>query len=120
VPKKRTILKAIEEHPDAQLLVLTSCTYDGLRYDLKPIIDAAHAHNIKVLIDEAWYSHARFHPDLRPTALEAGADYATQSAHKTLSAFSQAAFIHVNDPASTSTCSARTSTCIRRRARCTA
>jgi arginine decarboxylase len=97
VPKK-TILRALEEHPDAQLLVLTSCTYDGLRYDLKPIIDAAHARNIKVLIDEAWYSHARFHPDLRPTALEAGADYATQSAHKTLSAFSQAAFIHVNDP----------------------
>lgn len=97
VPKK-TILKAIDEHPDAQLLVLTSCTYDGLRYDLKPVIDAAHAKNIKVLIDEAWFSHARFHPDLRPTALESGADYATQSAHKTLTAFSQAAFIHVNDP----------------------
>jgi arginine decarboxylase len=95
---KRTILKAIEDHPDAQLLVLTSCTYDGLRYDLKPIIEAAHAHNIKVLIDEAWYAHARFHPALRPTALEAGADYATQSAHKTLSALSQAAYIHVNDP----------------------
>jgi arginine decarboxylase len=97
VPKK-TILAAIEEHPDAQLLVLTSCTYDGLRYDLKPIIDAAHARGIKVLIDEAWYAHARFHPALRPTALESGADYATQSAHKTMSALSQAAYIHVNDP----------------------
>jgi arginine decarboxylase len=94
----QVILNAIEEHPDAQLLALTSCTYDGLRYDLKPIIDAAHAKGIRVLIDEAWYSHARFHPDLRPTALEAGADYVTQSAHKTLSAFSQAALIHVNDP----------------------
>lgn len=97
VPKK-TILGAIEAHPDAQLLVLTSCTYDGLRYDLKPIIDAAHARGIKVLIDEAWSAHARFHPALRPTALESGADYATQSAHKTLSALSQAAYIHVNDP----------------------
>ena len=97
VPKK-TILKAIAEHPDAELLVLTSCTYDGLRYDLRPIVEAAHAQGIKVLIDEAWYAHARFHPALRPTALEAGADYATQSAHKTLSALSQAAYIHVNDP----------------------
>src|SRR6266403_3032856 len=96
---RATILRAISEHPDAQLLVLTSCTYDGLRYDLKPVIDAAHASGIKVLIDEAWYGHARFHPDLRPTALEAGADYVTQSMHKTLSAFSQAAMIHVNDPA---------------------
>ncbi len=98
VPTK-TILAAIEAHPDAQLLVLTSCTYDGLRYDLKPIIDAAHARGVKVLIDEAWFAHARFHPALRPTALESGADYATQSAHKTLSALSQAAYIHVNDPA---------------------
>jgi arginine decarboxylase len=95
---RATILRAISEHPDAQLLVLTSCTYDGLRYDLKPIIDAAHAAGIKVLIDEAWYGHARFHPDLRTTALEAGADYVTQSMHKTLSGFSQAAMIHVNDP----------------------
>jgi arginine decarboxylase len=97
VPRK-TILSAIQKHPDARLLVLTSCTYDGLRYELEPIIKAAHARGIKVLIDEAWFGHARFHPDLRPTALEAGADYATQSAHKTLSAFSQAALIHVNDP----------------------
>ena len=57
VPKK-TILKAIDEHPEAQLLVLTSCTYDGLRYDLKPIVDAAHARGIKVLIDEAWFARA--------------------------------------------------------------
>ena len=90
VPKK-TILRAIEEHPDAEVLVLTSCTYDGLRYDLEPIIDAAHARGIKVVVDEAWYAYARFHPAFRPTALESGADYVTQSAHKMLSAFSQAA-----------------------------
>ncbi|HXZ97513.1 MAG TPA: aminotransferase class I/II-fold pyridoxal phosphate-dependent enzyme [Burkholderiales bacterium] len=94
---KRAILKAVEDHPDAQALVLTSCTYDGLRYDLHPIIEAAHSRGIKVVIDEAWYGFARFHPEFRPTALEAGADYATQSTHKVLSAFSQASMIHVND-----------------------
>jgi len=98
IPKK-SILRAIEEHADAEALVLTSCTYDGLRYDLQPIIEAAHAKGIKVVVDEAWYGFARFHPAFRPTALEAGADYATQSTHKVLSAFSQAAMIHVNDPA---------------------
>jgi len=97
VPKK-TILAAIKKHPDAQALILTSCTYDGLRYDLGPIIEAAHAKGIKVIVDEAWYGFARFHPSFRPTALEAGADYATQSTHKVLSAFSQASMIHVNDP----------------------
>jgi arginine/lysine/ornithine decarboxylase len=69
-----------------------------LRYDLPPIIQAAHAKGIKVIIDEAWYGFARFHPAFRPTALEAGADYATQSTHKVLSAFSQSSMIHVNDP----------------------
>jgi len=97
VPKK-TILSAIRKHPDAQALILTSCTYDGLRYDLAPIVEAAHEKGIKVIVDEAWYGFARFHPAFRPTALEAGADYATQSTHKVLSAFSQASMIHVNDP----------------------
>ncbi len=97
VPKK-TLLAAIRKHPDAQALILTSCTYDGLRYDLAPIVEAAHAKGIKVIVDEAWYGFARFHPEFRPTALEAGADYATQSTHKVLSAFSQASMIHVNDP----------------------
>jgi arginine decarboxylase len=97
VPKK-TLLNSIKKHPDAQALILTSCTYDGLRYDLAPIVEAAHAKGIKVIIDEAWYGFARFHPEFRPTALEAGADYATQSTHKVLSAFSQASMIHINDP----------------------
>jgi arginine decarboxylase len=97
VPKK-TILSAIRKHPDAQALILTSCTYDGLRYDLAPIVEAAHRKGIKVIVDEAWFGFARFHPAFRPTALEAGADYATQSTHKVLSAFSQASMIHVNDP----------------------
>jgi arginine decarboxylase len=95
---RATLMAAIAEHPDARALILTSCTYDGLRYDLAPIVAAAHAAGIKVIVDEAWYGHARFHPELRPTALECGADYVTQSTHKVLSAFSQASMIHVNDP----------------------
>src|SRR4051812_22314051 len=47
---KQTLFNAIEEHADAQALILTSCTYDGLRYDLPPIIDAAHAKGIKIII----------------------------------------------------------------------
>lgn len=97
VPKE-TILTAIENHPNAKALILTNPTYDGLIYDLKPIIEAAHRSGIKVIIDEAWYGFARFHPIFRPTALELGADYVTQSTHKTLSAFSQASMVHVNDP----------------------
>ncbi|WP_347136806.1 aminotransferase class I/II-fold pyridoxal phosphate-dependent enzyme [Parahaliea mediterranea] len=97
VPRER-VFAAIDAHPEARLLVLTSCTYDGLRYDLAPIIERAHERGIKVLIDEAWYAHGRCHPELRPNALDCGADYVTQSTHKMLSAFSQASMIHVADP----------------------
>ena len=52
IPKK-TIMRAIEEHADAEALVLTSCTYDGLRYDLAPIVEAAHARVEAVPLAEA-------------------------------------------------------------------
>ncbi|GAA5524044.1 hypothetical protein Maes01_00596 [Microbulbifer aestuariivivens] len=97
VPREE-IERALQQNRDARLLVLTSCTYDGLRYDLLPIIQRAHGLGVKVLVDEAWYAHGYFHPLLRPTALECGADYVTQSTHKTLSAFSQASMVHVQDP----------------------
>ena len=95
---RQVIFETIDANPDARALLLTSCTYDGLRYDLESIVEYAHRHDMKVIIDEAWYAHAAFHPELRPTALEARADYVTQSTHKMLSAFSQASMIHVNDP----------------------
>ena len=36
---RQQILAAIDAHPDARALLLTSCTYDGLRYDLAPIVE---------------------------------------------------------------------------------
>ncbi|MBD3654674.1 aminotransferase class I/II-fold pyridoxal phosphate-dependent enzyme [Kangiella sp.] len=90
---------AIKQNPDAKLLVLTGCTYDGLLSDLKQVVDLAHAHNVKVFIDEAWFAYSLFHPQFRYySAINAGADYVTHSAHKVVSAFSQASYIHINDP----------------------
>ncbi len=63
VPKK-ILLREIKKHPDAQALILTSCTYDGLRYDLAPVVEAAHARGVKVIIDEAWYG-SRCSPPFR-------------------------------------------------------
>ncbi len=101
VPKKRiyeTMDKAIKAGKKLKALILTNCTYDGLIYDIEDIVREAHKRNIKVIIDEAWFGYARFHPEFYPCAMTAGADYATQSTHKTMSAFSQASMIHVNDP----------------------
>src|SRR4029453_19445839 len=65
---KRTLFEAIRAHPDAQALILTCCTYDGLRYDLAPVIEAAHEKGIKVIVDEAGSGSAPFHPPFAPRA----------------------------------------------------
>ncbi|WP_417445763.1 aminotransferase class I/II-fold pyridoxal phosphate-dependent enzyme [Kangiella sp.] len=98
-PSLADMKQAIEQNPDAKLLVLTGCTYDGLLSDLKQVVKLAHSHNIKVFIDEAWFAYSLFHPEFRDySAINAGADYVTHSAHKVVSAFSQASYIHINDP----------------------
>ncbi len=98
-PRLSQLKELIEENQDAKLVVLTGCTYDGLLTDLRQVVELAHSYGIKVFIDEAWFAYSLFHPQLRPySAIYTGADYVTHSAHKVVSAFSQASFIHVNDP----------------------
>lgn len=101
IPKKQIIEKmdkAIADGKKLKAIILTNCTYDGLIYDIADIVKEAHARGIKIIVDEAWFGYAHFHPEFAPCAMEAGADYATQSTHKTMSAFSQASMIHVQDP----------------------
>lgn len=98
-PTLGEIKEKIEQNPDAKLIVLTGCTYDGLLLDLHQVVEMAHAKGIKVFIDEAWFAYSLFHPEYRYySAINSGADYVTHSAHKVVSAFSQASYIHINDP----------------------
>ncbi|WP_303722229.1 aminotransferase class V-fold PLP-dependent enzyme [Malonomonas rubra] len=98
-PTLGEIRKAIEDNPDAKLIVLTGCTYEGLLLDIRAVVAAAHEKGTKVFIDEAWFAYSLFHPKFRYySAIDSGADYITHSAHKVVSAFSQASYIHVNDP----------------------
>ena len=102
MPKQRIIEEmdnAINAGKNLKAIVITNCTYDGLIYDIKDIVSEAHKRNVKVMVDEAWFGYAIFHRQFAASsAMSAGADYATQSTHKTMSAFSQASMIHVNDP----------------------
>jgi len=101
IPRKKIVEamdEALAKNKNLKALILTNCTYDGLIYDIEDIVEEAHKRNIKVIVDEAWYGYANFHREFYPSAMAAGADYATQSTHKTMSAFSQASMIHVNDP----------------------
>lgn len=101
IPKKRIIDEmdqAIAAGKKLKAVILTNCTYDGLIYDIKDIINEVHKRGVKIIVDEAWFGYANFHKEFYPSAMAAGADYSTQSTHKTMSAFSQASMIHVKDP----------------------
>ena len=75
-----------------RLLVLTTCTYEGVLF----------------YADEAWAAYLNFHPfytfgrgggdAVRYNAVNetCGAHFAVQSTHKTLAAFSQASMVHVS------------------------
>ncbi|MCL2682107.1 MAG: beta-eliminating lyase-related protein [Bacteroidales bacterium] len=103
-PALQEIEKQLQDHPDAKVIVITGCTYDGLLIDVRSVIALAHKyskpdHRINVFIDEAWFAYSGFHPAYEyHSAIRSKADYVTHSAHKVLSAFSQSSYLHINDP----------------------
>ena len=89
---------ALQRHPDARALVLTSPTYEGVASDVEALVRTAHAADVVVLVDEAHGVHFPFHPDLPMSAVQAGADVVVHSAHKMAAALTQTAFQHVSGP----------------------
>lgn len=89
------VAEALDRHPDAKAVMVVYPTYHGVCGDVAAIAELAHRHGIPLLADEAHGPHFAFHPDLPSPALAAGADLAVQSAHKVLSAMTQASMLHV-------------------------
>ncbi|HEY9657067.1 MAG TPA: lysine decarboxylase, partial [Allocoleopsis sp.] len=90
-----TVSVCLQQHPDAKAVLIVSPTYYGVCSDVASIAQITHQYRIPLLVDEAHGAHFGFHPDLPASALATGADLAVQSTHKTLSAFTQAAMLHV-------------------------
>jgi arginine decarboxylase len=85
----REIERALLERPIA--LILTEPSYLGTLSDLPPVIYAAHARSIPVIIDSAWGGHFGFHPMLPPHPLQLDADAFVTSIHKALPGYSASA-----------------------------
>ena len=88
-----TVKEAILENPDAKALFLINPTYFGVVSDLGSIIELAHEHDIKVIVDEAHGGHFYFSNLLPVGAMRAGADYAIVSIHKTVGSLTQSSVI---------------------------
>ena len=87
--------EAIKKNPDAVGVLITRPTYYGLCCDIKAIADIVHFYGKILAVDEAHGAHLRFNPRLPVCAMDAGADICVQSAHKTLPALTQTAYLHV-------------------------
>ncbi|MGQ9865546.1 MAG: aminotransferase class I/II-fold pyridoxal phosphate-dependent enzyme [Pseudanabaenaceae cyanobacterium] len=89
------LAEGLAAHPDTKAVVLVSPNYFGVGGDLANCCRIAHEHGIPVIVDAAHGSHWRFHPDLPADALRAGGDIVVHSLHKTGTALSQGALLHV-------------------------
>ena len=87
--------QALAAVPDAPAVLITRPNYYGVCCDIRKIADIVHAHGRVLIVDEAHGAHLAFNERLPVSALEAGADICVQSAHKTLPAFTQGAYLHI-------------------------
>ena len=76
------VKRAIEENPDAKAVLVNNPTYYGICSDIRSIVKLAHEHGMYCLADEAHGTHFYFSDKLPVSAMEAGADMAAVSMHK--------------------------------------
>ena len=84
---------AIEAHPLARAVFVTSPSYNGFCADVPGLAAAAHAAGLPLVVDQAWGAHLRFSEALPLDAMAAGADAAVISVHKLLAGLSQASVV---------------------------
>lgn len=87
------IKKAINENPDAKAIFVNNPTYYGICSNLKEIVQLAHEKGMYVLVDEAHGTHFYFDKRLPISAMEAGADMAAVSIHKTGGSLTQSSML---------------------------
>ncbi len=90
--KLSEVEKAVAKNPDAKAILVNNPTYYGICSNLKGITDLAHAHGMKMLVDEAHGTHFYFDRELPMSAMQAGADMAAVSMHKSGGSLTQSSF----------------------------
>lgn len=93
--KREQVAKAIAEHPDAVAVLVNNPTYYGICSDLKAIVKMAHDAGMYCLADEAHGTHFYFGEDMPVSAMEAGADMASVSMHKSGGSLTQSSLLLV-------------------------
>lgn len=85
--------KAMDENPDAKAVFLNNPTYYGICSNLGEVTKLAHERGMKVLVDEAHGTHLYFNEELPMSAMQAGADLASVSMHKSGGSLTQSSIL---------------------------
>ena len=86
---------ALAATPGAVAAWIVSPTYFGAQADVRALAAVAHAHDVPLVVDEAWGAHLAFHEALPEHALAAGADLVVSSTHKIVGSLTQSAMLHL-------------------------
>ena len=89
--------QAIKEHPDAKAILINNPTYYGICSDLRGLTDMAHEAGMMVLVDEAHGAHLHFTDKLPLSAMDAGADMAAVSMHKSGGSLTQSSILLIGE-----------------------
>lgn len=95
-PDKESIYKALNSCSKPKGIILTYPNYFGITYDIEDIIIDLKIKGLKVIIDCAHGAHFGINRRLPKSVGNLG-DYVVLSAHKTLPALTQGAYLLVND-----------------------
>lgn len=91
--QREQVAKAIAEHPNAVAVLVNNPTYYGICSDLRAIVKMAHNAGMRCLVDEAHGTHFYFGGGLPVSAMEAGADMAAVSMHKSGGSLTQSSLL---------------------------
>lgn len=95
-PDKENIYNALKECSNPKGIILTYPNYFGISYDIEEIIIDLKVKGLKVIVDCAHGAHYGINSRL-PKAVSSIGDYVVLSAHKTLPALTQGAYLLVNE-----------------------
>ena len=91
--KREQVARAIRENPDAVAVLVNNPTYYGICSDLRAIVEMAHEAGMYCLADEAHGTHFYFGDHMPVSAMEAGADMASVSMHKSGGSLTQSSLL---------------------------
>ena len=90
---RESVEKAIRAHPGAVAVLVNNPTYYGICSDLRANVNMAHQAGMLCLADEAHGTHFYFGNGLPISAMEAGADMASVSMHKSGGSLTQSSLL---------------------------